>query len=125
MSPSSPKTILLIHNNTTVATSVKKLLNAFGYTIIHVASSRKALKSAQSNGYSLVLSDIMIHDLCGWRLFLKMKQLKPHFKFVFLSRSTIPFDTREKLIASGVTDYISFPFDNNEFVTRINTIITS
>ena len=64
---------------------VRVILEKEGYEVLSVNNGKKALKEIYIDGFDLLIFDIMMPDMSGWKLFGKISKIKPKYKVVFLS----------------------------------------
>ncbi|MDP2663952.1 MAG: response regulator, partial [bacterium] len=90
-----------------------------GYEVTEARSGEEALKKIEGGNFDLLLLDIMMPDMSGWDLFTRISKLEKTYAVVFL---TVLEATKERLKIIkeyGVADYITKPFDRDDFVKRI------
>lgn len=104
---------------------VKTVLEKEGYLVKSVSNGRDAIKEIETNGYSLIILDIMMPDMSGWDLFTRISEIKPDYKIAFLSIVDVNEERLKDLKEAGIKDYIKKPFDNNDLVLRVQKILES
>ena len=102
---------------------VRTILEKEGFEVVSVNRGEQALKEIKTNGFSLLILDIMMPDMSGWELFTRIAIIKPDYSVIFLSILEITKDKIKELQAAGVKDYIRKPFDRNDFVARVKKAI--
>lgn len=104
---------------------VKTVLEKEGFEVVGVQSGKEALKEVDSNGYALLLLDIMMPDMSGWALFTRVSVIKPDYKVVFLTVLEASKEKIAQLKENGIVDYITKPFNNADLVARVKKAIAS
>ena len=113
------KRILHVDDESDVLGVVKVILEKEGYEVVSVKSGGEAIKQVKDDGFDLLLLDIMMPAMSGWELFTRISNIAPDYKVVFLSVLSISESRLKELRSSGVKDYITKPFDKNDFVKRV------
>jgi len=115
------KKVLYVEDNQDTAEAVKVILDGAGFTTELASCGRDGLKKA-TNGFDLVLLDIMLPDMSGWDVFEKLKG-HVNAKFAFLSAIPVSEERTKELKKAGVSDYITKPFAKADLVKRISKIL--
>ncbi len=105
-----------------------KLLEAHllpkGYEILTASNGKEALQVVVDNDIDLILLDIMMPEMDGFEVTRKIRaekatQLIP----IVLVTALKETEDRIKGIDAGCDDFISKPFDKNEVMARVNTLL--
>jgi len=118
--------ILIVDDNEDARIILKKTLEHDGYTVEEAPNGAEALKLARKSPPDMIISDILMPVMDGFRLCRKVKQ---HGKlssipFVFYT-ATYTDPKNEKLAMSlGATRYIVKPMAIDEFLTIIREIFS-
>ena len=119
------KTIIVVDDNPDVILSVKHGLEEIdkNFQILGVESGEKCLELLETEIPDLILLDIMMPGMSGWKTFDKIKE-NEHWKqipVVFLTART----DRVAKNAGGflAEDYIEKPFNIEDLHQRIKTVI--
>lgn len=116
------KRILYVEDNEDTAEAVRILLKNAGFAIEVANNGKEALEKAKSD-FDLFLLDVMLPDMSGWDIFEKLKGRKKA-KFAFLSAIPVSSERIHELKKSGVSDYITKPFEKDDLIRRIKTILS-
>ncbi len=115
------KKILYIEDNQDTAEAVKLILNNAGFETEIALRGKEGILRAKK-GYDLILIDIMLPDMSGWDVFTKLiKKVKS--RFAFLSAIPVSNERMEELRKSGVSDYITKPFEKPDLLNRVKNIL--
>jgi len=122
---SEKQTILLVEDNKPLRKFMKSILKD-NYNIIEAENGKKALKIAQKESPNLIVSDVVMPVMVGTELCSKIKEdiRTSHIPIILLTSRTSLIYKLEGL-ESGADDYISKPFDVNEFLIRIKNLLES
>ena len=119
------KKVLVVDDNPDVIFSVKSGLETLdkNYRIKGVESGRKCLEFLESEIPDIILMDIMMPEMSGWKTFDKIKEniAWKNIPIIFLTART----DRIAKNAGGFLgeDYIEKPFEIKNLIERINKIL--
>jgi DNA-binding response OmpR family regulator len=114
--------VLLIEDEP-ATTKLVNLALSVAEIICDVASSgREGIELAKIYDYDLIILDLMLPDIGGYDVLVKIRSSKIKVPVLILSGLT---DMEQKLkgLNSGADDYITKPFNGQELVARINVIV--
>lgn len=114
--------ILYVEDNTDTANAVKMILNHAGFDTDLAFDGKEGLQKIRENNYDLILLDVMLPDMSGWDIFVKIKNRKD-CKYAFLSAIPVSTERMEELRKEGVSDYIMKPFVKEDLINRIKKIL--
>lgn len=116
------KKILCAESYKDTAQAVKVLLDIAGFDVEIVHSGVDALQKAKE-GFHLCLMDVILPDMTGWDLFVKLKEKFPDEKYIFYGNFDLPGRIKEMLFDNGVHDYLLKPFEKKEFLDKIHSVL--
>lgn len=116
------KKILIIEDNIDLAENIFLLLKEQGYDVLSCYNGEEGLKSIIEFNPDLILCDIILPDISGFKLLSELKKLDTGIPpiFIFLTAKTQRDDIR-KGMTIGADDYITKPFTYDELINAINT----
>jgi CheY-like chemotaxis protein len=110
--------ILLVEDNILNQKLIFLNLKNLGFVIDVANNGEEALAKVKENGYDLILMDLMMPVMDGLEASLKIREWENmnsrHTFIVGLTANTLDAD-REKCLQHGMDEYLSKPFDLNEF----------
>lgn len=112
--------ILIVEDERSIAEMTKLCLTKHGYHCETANNGTKAAKMIEDRHYDLVLLDIMLPDMDGYELMEYIKQFDIPVIFV---TAKIAVADRVKGLKLGAEDYIVKPFDLQELLARIETVL--
>ncbi len=120
------KKLLVVDDNPDVIFSVRNGLEKFkkDYTIIGAESGKECLELLETNTPDLILLDIMMPELSGWKTFdlIKGNDSWKNIPIVFLTART---DNVAKNAGGFLgEDYIEKPFEIKDLKERIDKILS-
>ncbi len=71
----------------------------------------------------MVILDVMLPDISGWDIYERLKETSYEGEVVFLTIMSASEMDITKLKEDGVSDYITKPFENRDFVKRVNVLL--
>jgi two-component system sensor histidine kinase/response regulator len=120
------KSILIIDDDRPMLLGLKTLLERNHYKVIVCEDSPSSLKLAEESQPALIMCDIMMPHMDGFktREAILANPLTANIPFLFLSARNSQVDKLEGF-ANGADDYITKPFDPLELVARVDAIFRS
>lgn len=112
--------ILVVEDERSIAEMVKLCLSKNGYLCDIANDGMTATQKIEEKLYDLVLLDIMLPDIDGYDLMEYIQQFDMPVIFV-TAKTTVP--DRVKGLKLGAEDYISKPFDLEELLARVATVL--
>jgi two-component system copper resistance phosphate regulon response regulator CusR len=113
--------ILIIEDETKIASYLVKGLIESGYTAECVHSGLEGLERLKMKSYSLVILDVMLPDLDGWDVLKILRQFSK-VPVIFLTAKDQILD-RVKGLELGADDYLAKPFSYIELLARIKSLL--
>ncbi|HEY7491604.1 MAG TPA: response regulator [Candidatus Tectomicrobia bacterium] len=98
------KSILIIDDEPSIASGLKRLLSRDGYIVETVANGHLALTKLRERSYDLLLSDMRMPEIDGPRLYRTLERQYPHLlrRVIFLTGDTLNPETKTFLDQSAV-----------------------
>ena len=113
--------ILIIEDETKIASYLVKGLIESGYTAECVNSGLEGLERLKMKSYSLVILDVMLPDLDGWDVLKILRQFSK-VPVIFLTAKDQILD-RVKGLELGADDYLAKPFSYIELLARVKSLL--
>lgn len=116
------KTVLVADDEPSVREFVERALTYGGFTVTAVPDGNAALEALGKNKYDLLLTDIVMPDLDGISLSLKVAKDYPSTKIVMMSGYS---NQRQRAhnIDFLAHEVISKPFTLDEIVKRVTAVL--
>jgi signal transduction histidine kinase/CheY-like chemotaxis protein len=91
--------ILIIDDEPSIASGLKRLLSRDGYSVETVANGHMALAKLRERSYDLLLSDMRMPEIDGPSLYRMLEQQHPHLlrRVIFLTGDTLNPETKQFL----------------------------
>ena len=107
--------LLMIEDDPDVAELLTTYFDLVKYEIFHAADGADGVALARASHPNLILLDVMLPDLSGWKVAEQLRQSA-------LTRY-IPIIFRIKGLSLGADDYVTKPFDMEELHLRVKAAI--
>jgi putative two-component system response regulator len=114
--------ILIVDDEKTVRRSLNRCLSLRGFCCAEAGNADEALQAMKNQPADLIILDIMMPGTSG-------KELLPHLRETFpdtavvMATAVVEPDTIVECMKNGAHDYITKPFDVDQLVTNINTVL--
>lgn len=114
--------ILIVEDDTKIASFIEKGLKQAGYAVDHVTDGESALEMVGLNPYDAAVIDIMLPKLDGLSLIEEMRRLGIGTPVIILSAKR-SVDDRIKGLKAGGDDYLTKPFSFSELLVRVQALL--
>ena len=114
--------LLMIEDDTRLATMVGEYLSQSGYAFAHAASATAGLSALQSTPPDLVILDLMLPDMDGLEVCRRIKASNRSIAVLMLTAKGDPMD-RIVGLEIGADDYLPKPFEPRELLARIRAVL--
>lgn len=105
-----------------MARTVEKLLRQMGYDFDTADCGELAIELATTNVYDLILLDIMLPDIDGYEVMEQLRERGVETPFL-LQTGLIDRNMEAQGVSLGVAEYLIKPFNKNQLVKGIETVI--
>jgi DNA-binding response OmpR family regulator len=114
--------ILLLEDDLLLGETLTDLLEDQGYEVSYFPNGQDALDATFDNKYDLYILDINVPQIDGLTLLKELREANDNTPAIYLTSH----QEKEKLLegfANGCDDFIKKPFDNDELLVRIKSIL--
>ena len=112
--------ILVVDDESSITDMVRMFLSKNGYSCDTASDGGEAAELIEQKRYDLVLLDIMLPVIDGYDLIEYIKQYNTPVIFITAKASV---ENRVRGLRLGAEDYIVKPFDLEELLARIETVL--
>jgi CheY-like chemotaxis protein len=118
------ETILLVEDEAALRRIVGEMLARLGYTIVEAPDSRSAEKLAADYGkpIQLLLTDVVMPDLGGRELALRLKAVRRELKVLFMSGYADDTIVQQGVLETGAA-YLQKPFTPDALASKIREVL--
>ncbi|MDR0774310.1 MAG: response regulator transcription factor [Rickettsia sp.] len=114
--------VLLVEDNSDIASSIELTLASEGIICEVVEFGTEGIEIAKIYNYDLIILDLMLPDISGFEVLLRLRSAKVKIPILILSGITT-VDQKIKGLKCGADDYITKPFNREELIARIYAIV--
>ncbi len=114
--------VLLIEDDESTRSSVVMTLAKEGIPCTEVGKGKEGIKEAKLGEYDLIILDLMLPDMDGTEVLLRIRSAKIKTPILILSGLSA-VDQKIKGLGFGADDYLTKPFSRAELVARIQAIV--
>jgi two-component system response regulator ResD len=115
-------TVVIIEDDATLASVVARYLERGGYSTASAASGPAGLVLCAERDPDLVLLDVMLPELNGLEVCLRLKTARPELPIIMLT-ALGEVDDRIAGLEVGADDYLTKPFSPRELVLRVEALL--
>ena len=119
------KNILLVEDSTLIREGISKILDKAGYTVFEANDGKEALTVFATNEIDLVITDILMPNMCGIDLITKLGELFPEIPVIAMSggaRYNNSVNCLEAAVFFGASRTIEKPFKPVQLIDLISSI---
>lgn len=114
--------ILLMEDETNVAKGLQMVLEEEGYHVDLATTGRGALSTFDRKNVDLLVADLRLPDMDGMDVIKQVKKDRPETEVIVITGyGTV--DSAVEAMKSGVKDYLSKPFTDDEFKATVQGVI--
>jgi DNA-binding response OmpR family regulator len=118
----SPKTILVVDDESTIREVIRRYLERDGYTVVEAATGRTALEIASREKPDLIVLDLMLPGVDGLTLTRQLRERGSQVPIIMLTAKGSTAD-RIHGLDTGADDYLAKPFSPQELMSRIRAVL--
>ncbi len=110
--------VLIVEDDRPQADAVAEALQRVGHACVVVTEPRRALQVMQTDGFDLVVTDLVMHHVDGMEILRAAKQVDPSTEVIMVTgHGTI--ETAVEAMREGASDYITKPLNLSELRDRV------
>jgi DNA-binding response OmpR family regulator len=115
--------ILVVEDEAAIADLMATVLRGAGCDVQVAKSGRAGLEQAIEEKFDLITLDLNLGDADGFEICRELKQRHISYRtpIVFVT-GNVARDSRQKAMAYGAADYITKPFQVEDFLARISSV---
>ena len=114
--------ILLVEDEESLAVGLEYNLTREGYRVTRASDGKEALECFRSLEFDLIVLDIMLPYLNGFKVAEKIRERSPQIPILMLTARTAAKD-RVKGLEIGADDYMVKPFHLRELLVRVRGML--
>jgi two-component system, cell cycle sensor histidine kinase and response regulator CckA len=120
------ETVLVVEDDEAVRLLIRRILEGTGYTVFDAPDPEKALAlfEQHADGFSLLVTDVVMPGLSGPKLFERLSQRRPGLKVLFVSGYTDDTVVRQGQLGLGA-ELLAKPFTADALNRRVREVLDS
>lgn len=119
----TPKTILLVEDNKINQMITQKMLENKGISCVIIDNGEDAIEEIKANHYDLLLMDVHLPGINGTEATTEIRKFNTQIPIVALTAISLN-ENREELMAYGIDEVITKPFEPEHFYTVVSKYLT-
>ena len=120
----NPKKILVVDDEVDLVKTIQFSLEVEGYTVLVSNDGEDALSQARKENPDLILLDIMLPKLDGYKV-CRLLKFDERYKHIPILMMTAKTQEKDKVLGreTGADEYITKPFDMDELMEKIKAYL--
>lgn len=114
--------VLLVEDDNATARSIELALASDGIVCDTAELGREGLEIGKLYDYDLIILDLMLPDIDGYEVLLRLRSAKVKIPVLILSGLS-GAEQKIKGLGFGADDYLTKPFNRGELIARIQAIV--
>jgi pilus assembly protein CpaE len=116
--------VLIIDDEPIFHKLTQRVLDPLGYEVVTALNGREGIRSAKENLPDVIVSDLVMPDMDGYEVVSYLRR-DPNFAHTPILILTANTNLEDKLAAfeKGADDYLSKPFNPDEFRARVRVLV--
>jgi two-component system chemotaxis response regulator CheY len=115
--------ILIVDDSGFARRSLKQILEGSGHTVEEAKDGPDALERYFLNKPDLVMLDMVMEGMAGLEVLAKLRQLDGEARIV-VATADVQNSTRAEAQAGGASGFITKPFDRDQVLRTVATVLT-
>jgi two-component system cell cycle response regulator CtrA len=112
---------LLVEDSKAVSESIRIMLESDGFTVDIVALGEDGVTTGRTGDYDVIVLDLMLPDIDGYEVLRRLRDARVDTPVLILS-GLQETENKVKSLEYGADDYLTKPFNKNEFIARVNAL---
>jgi len=114
--------VLVVEDEVKTGDYIKQGLSEAGFVVELVRNGLDGHHKAMTGSFELVILDVMLPDIDGWKIMTSLKEANNHTPVLFLTARDSVKD-RVKGLELGADDYLVKPFAFAELLARVRSLV--
>ncbi len=121
MSPATSMRLLVVEDEADLRGGLEQALREEGYAVDGAADGEEGIYKAETWDYDAIVLDVMLPKFNGWQILERIRKQKKTPVLMLTARDAV----RDRVhgLDLGADDYLFKPFDLNELLARVRSLI--
>ena len=122
----NPKKVLIIDDEVDLVETIRFPLELEGFQVLAAYNGEEGLNQARSENPDLVLLDLMLPKLDGYKI-CRLLKFDDRYKHIPIYMLTAKTQEKDKILGkeTGADAYITKPFDIDELIAKIKSSLSA
>ena len=123
--PGGTETVLVVEDDDRIRTLVHEVLAAAGYSVMIARNGEEALRESDQSPHpiDLLLTDVVLPQLNGKEIAIRVKQRHPAIKVLFMSGYTGNAMSHHDVIEEAKTEFLQKPFTPQALCQKVRALL--
>jgi DNA-binding response OmpR family regulator len=121
----SPKRVLLVDDDADIVEPVKLALQEHGYEVLVAGDGSEALMRVERDAPDLILLDVIMPRRSGFSVLERLSRRGGHVPPVIMMSGSADSRNRDYAESQGVAHFLSKPFEMDELIDRVDSLLTT
>ncbi|SHO53631.1 PAS domain S-box protein [Desulfopila aestuarii] len=118
------QTILVVEDDSAILKLTEKMLKGLGYQVLTASTPTEALQqAAETANIALLLTDVIMPEMNGRELAVKMGEIRPETRTLYMSGYTADIIAHRGIIDKGY-QYLQKPFTVSDLAIKVSAALT-
>jgi CheY-like chemotaxis protein len=120
----SGKVVLIVEDDQATLGALQALLEAKNYDVLTACNGYEAVQQYKRSAaiVSLVVSDVVMPQMDGVKLYRVLQELSPNIKFIFVTGHPLEGDS-QILLEQGDVHWLQKPFSARDFTRMVQNLL--
>lgn len=114
--------ILIVEDDKNTRKLLSAILGKKGYNVLTASNGLEALDVLDNHHVDLMVVDVMMPQMDGYELTKELRENDSNIPILMLTAKQSKEDVHQGFLV-GIDDYMTKPFDEQEFLLRINALL--
>ena len=118
------ETILVVDDERSLLPICQRMLSQHGYSVLTAGTPTEALRIAEEHAgeISLLVTDVVLPEMNGRELSVRLTALRPHLKCLYMSGYTADIIAANGVIEEGIL-FLTKPYTSSELLAKVRAAL--
>ncbi len=115
--------VLLVDDSRLARRGLRQVLESAGFAVVEAEDGMRALERYFLDKPDVVVLDLLMEGMHGFDVLAKLREMDPAARVLVIS-ADIQSSSREMAAAAGACGFLEKPFDGQEVVEAVSTVLS-